>query len=122
MRVETVKVILVMTLIGALSACGAMNRGASDIRTIDHSVPHVSTVPAIKGEAAQLFVREKFLASDSTAARPVVLMVHGGVSPSTLAFDVEHESYSWMNYLARAGFDVFAIEELFAKETLNLFS
>ena len=110
MRVETVKVILVMTLIGALSACGAMNRGASDIRTIDHSVPHVSTVPAIKGEAAQLFVREKFLASDSTAARPVVLMVHGGVSPSTLAFDVEHESYSWMNYLARAGFDVFAMD------------
>ena len=37
-------------------------------------------------------------------------MVHGGVSPSTLAFDVEHESYSWMNYLARAGFDVFAMD------------
>ncbi|MGZ8485980.1 MAG: hypothetical protein ACXW6R_18955, partial [Candidatus Binatia bacterium] len=102
--------ILMMSLIGMLPACMAMNRGAGDIRTIDHAVAHVSTVPASKGEAVHLFVREKVLASESATTRPVVLMVHGGVSPATLAFDVEHESYSWMNYLARAGFDVFAMD------------
>lgn len=80
------------------------------LRAIDHRVPHVSTVPANKGEPVQIFVRGKVLAGESSAPRPVVLMVHGGVSPSTLAFDVEHGSYSWMGYLARAGFDVFAMD------------
>ena len=107
---STLNMILTISSISLLSACGAMNRGASDIRAIDHMVPHVSTVPAIKGELARIFVREKVLASNSAAPQPVVLMVHGGVSPSTLAFDVEHESYSWMTYLARAGFDVFAMD------------
>ena len=107
---KTFKMTAAITMFAMLSACGAMNRGASAIRAIDHLVPHVSTVPANKGEAAQIYVREKSLASPSTAPRPVVLMVHGGVSPSTLAFDVEHESYSWMDYLARAGFDVFAMD------------
>ena len=90
--VETVKAILALSLIGMMSACAAMNRGAGDIRTIDHAVAHVSIVPAIKGEAVQLFVREKVLTSESATPRPVVLMVHGGVSPATLAFDVEHET------------------------------
>jgi hypothetical protein len=78
--VETVKRILAIFLIGMLSACAALNRGAGDIRTIDHAVAHVSTVPAIKSEAVQLFLREKILASASATPRPVVLMVHGGVS------------------------------------------
>lgn len=107
------KILIALVTVGLavmVSACASFNRGAGEIHTIDHLVPHVSTVPAIKGEAVQLFVREKVLAGDSAVARPVVLMVHGGVSPATLAFDVEHESYSWMNYLARAGFDVFAMD------------
>jgi pimeloyl-ACP methyl ester carboxylesterase len=90
--------------------CGAANMNSDTIRTTDHRVEHISTVPANKGEAVQIFVREKVLASESVATRPVVLMVHGGVSPSTLAFDVDHEGYSWMSYLARAGFDVFAMD------------
>jgi pimeloyl-ACP methyl ester carboxylesterase len=92
-----------------MSACSTANTNGG-LLTIDHFVPHVSTVPANKGEAVQIFVREKVVASDSAKPRPVVLMVHGGVSPSTLAFDVEHDSYSWMAYLAGAGFDVFAMD------------
>ena len=94
----------------AMSGCGALNMGSDGIRTIDHKVPHVSTVPANKGEQVQIFVREKVMTGDEQKTRPVVLMVHGGVSPSTLAFDVEHETYSWMAYLAHAGFDVFAMD------------
>ena len=92
-----------------MTACNAVNTNGG-LRTIDHRVPHTSTVPANKGEQVQIFVREKVISSDSGKPRPVVLMVHGGVSPSTLAFDVEHETYSWMAYLARAGFDVFAMD------------
>ena len=94
----------------AMSGCGALNMGSDGNPTIDHKVPHVSTVPANKGEQVQIFVREKVMTGDEQKTRPVVLMVHGGVSPSTLAFDVEHETYSWMAYLARAGFDVFAMD------------
>jgi pimeloyl-ACP methyl ester carboxylesterase len=96
-------------MVPLMTACNAVNPNTG-LRTIDHMVPHVSTVPANKGETVQIFVREKVLASDVATPRPVVLMVHGGVSPSTLAFDVEYETYSWMAYLARAGFDVFAMD------------
>ena len=109
----TAKIFLLTVVCGlgfTLSACSTMNTSSEGLRTIDHMVPHVSTVPANKGERVQIFVREKVLAHDAQTPRPVVLMVHGGVSPSTLAFDVEHENYSWMAFLARAGFDVFAMD------------
>jgi pimeloyl-ACP methyl ester carboxylesterase len=93
-----------------ISACQLAGRSGDGIRTIDHRVAHVSTVPAIRGEPVRIFVREKVAATPSVTPRPVVLMVHGGVSPSTLAFDVNYSSYSWMSYLARAGFDVFAMD------------
>ena len=87
-----------------------MNTANDGLRTVDHLVPHVSTVPANKGAQVQIFVREKVLAAEASTPRPVVLMVHGGISPSTMAFDVEHGTYSWMAHLARAGFDVFAMD------------
>lgn len=92
-----------------MSACSTTNTSGG-LLAVDHFVSHVSTVPANKDEQVQIFVREKVVATDSAKPRPVVLMVHGAVSPSTLAFDVEHETYSWMAYLARAGFDVFAMD------------
>src|ERR671915_2471443 len=93
-----------------ISACQIAGRSGGGLRTIDHRVPHVSTVPANKGDAVRIFVREKVAAGPSAAPRPVVLMVHGEVSPSTLVFDVNYSDYSWMTYLARAGFDVFAMD------------
>jgi pimeloyl-ACP methyl ester carboxylesterase len=39
----------------------------------------------------------------------VVLFVHGAGTPAEVAFDVPYEGYSWMAYLAQAGFDVFAM-------------
>lgn len=89
---------------------------SSNILTIDRLVDHVSTVPAIAGEHIDLFVRERVAEKtfDATTgkARPgnVVLFVHGGYSPSTLAFDVPYKDYSWMGFLARAGYDVFAMD------------
>lgn len=84
--------------------------------TIDRLIDHTSTVPAIAGQKINLFVREKIAAnlleqgSGKTFERKVVLMVHGGFSPATLAFDVQYRDYSWMERLAREGFDVFAMD------------
>jgi pimeloyl-ACP methyl ester carboxylesterase len=103
----------VMALVAAAALCGCQffsRAQAPRLRAIDHRVAHVSTVPANRGAAVEIFVREKIASASAAAPRPVVLMVHGGISPSILAFDVEYSSYSWMSYLARAGFDVFAMD------------
>ncbi len=44
------------------------------------------------------------------AADHVVLFVHGAGTPAEVAFDPSAPGYSWMAYLANAGFDVFAMD------------
>ncbi|HWL95323.1 MAG TPA: alpha/beta fold hydrolase, partial [Phycisphaerae bacterium] len=95
---------------------GAAVAQTSSIITIDRLIDHTSTVPAIAGQKIDLFLREKVAAdlvekgSGKTFERKVVLMVHGGFSPATLAFDVPYRDYSWMEQLAKDGFDVFAMD------------
>ncbi len=40
----------------------------------------------------------------------VVLFVHGAGTPAEVSFDVPYKDYSWMAYLANAGFDVFSMD------------
>src|SRR5205814_6250657 len=82
--------------------------------TIDHYVRVKSTVPAIAGQDVPIYVRERVqagsaLRSVSNGDR-VVLFVHGAGTPAEVAFDVAERDYSWMAYLANAGFDVFAMD------------
>ena len=39
-----------------------------------------------------------------------MLFVHGAGTPAEVAFDVPYKDYSWMAYLAQAGFDVFSMD------------
>lgn len=71
----------------------------------DVYVPHVSTLPANAGAEAMLFVRER---GDSCG--PPVLMLGGATQPAVPTFDLPYDDYSWMTYLANAGFDVFAMD------------
>jgi len=84
------------------------------ILTIDHFVRVQSTVPAIAGQPAQLYVRERVhagtLARGARAADRVVLFVHGAGTPAEVSFDVPYQDYSWMAYLAQAGFDTFSVD------------
>lgn len=98
--------------VGSLAALGAAP--ATGLITVDHYVRMKSTVPAIAGQVAQLYVRERanpavLLRSASLADR-VVLFVHGAGTPAEVAFDVPHAGYSWMAYLAEDGFDVFSMD------------
>ena len=99
------------------SGAGTSPLGADDssrVLTLDHYVDVTSTVPAIAGQRAQLYVRERVAAG--TALRGgslrdrVVLFVHGAGTPAEVAFDVPYEGYSWMAYLAENGFDVFTVD------------
>ena len=81
---------------------------------IDHYVRVQSTVPAMAGQPALLYVRERVMAGaalrGSVSPDRVVLFVHGAGTPAEVAFDVPYQDYSWMAYLARAGYDVFSVD------------
>jgi pimeloyl-ACP methyl ester carboxylesterase len=86
---------------------------ADRLLRIDHYVPVTSIAPSMPGQVAQLYVREVVRAG--TALRKpdpqgVLLFVHGAGTPAEIAFDPSLRSYSWMAYLARAGFDVFSVD------------
>ncbi len=95
---------------------GATVRGDDGDRllSLDHYVAVRSTVPAIAGQLTQLYVREKVAAGaalrGANLADRVVLFVHGAGTPAEVSFDVPFADYSWMAFLARAGFDVFAVD------------
>ena len=82
--------------------------------TIDHYVRVKSTVPAIAGQDAPIYVRERVQAGSALRSASnndrVALFVHGAGTPAEVAFDVPERDYSWMAYLANAGFDVFAMD------------
>ena len=73
---------------------------------IDHFVPHNSTEPANRDSRITLFVREHRGAPEG----PVVLFIHGRSAAAVPSFDLEYRDYSWMAYLADAGFDAFAVD------------
>jgi pimeloyl-ACP methyl ester carboxylesterase len=87
---------------------------AGDLLTVDHYVRVKSAVPSISGQTAQIYVREIVQAGpllrEGAAAGHVVLFIHGAGTPAEVSFDVPYQDYSWMGYLARNGFDVFAMD------------
>ena len=97
-----------------LGACASTPPEGDRLVTTDHLVPHVSTVPANQGENVGLFVRQKVAASVLEAKRSmrgrVVLFVHGATVPAVPDYDLEYKTYNWMAYLARAGFNVYAMD------------
>ena len=81
--------------------------------TAEHKVRVTSAVPAIAGQTVEIYVRERLrddAVAKGIAADRVVLFVHGAGTPAEVAFDVPHGDYSWMAYLADAGFDTFAMD------------
>ena len=100
-----------------LDRAGAQPSAGDDsqtILTVDHYVANESVVPAMAGQTVQLYVRERVQPATVLRGMPrddrVVLFVHGAGTPAEVAFDVPHSDYSWMAYLAAAGFDVFAMD------------
>jgi pimeloyl-ACP methyl ester carboxylesterase len=87
---------------------------AGSVLRVDHYVRVRSTVPAIAGQTAVVYVREvvrpDVVLRGAVAPDRVALFVHGAGTPGEVAFDVPYQDYSWMEYLARAGFDVFAMD------------
>jgi pimeloyl-ACP methyl ester carboxylesterase len=105
-----------LTLAPAPSARAQPSAGEASqaLLTIDHYVPNESAVPAIAGQFTAIYVRERTKAATVARGAPradrVVLFVHGAGTPAEVAFDVPYQDYSWMAFLANAGFDVFSMD------------
>jgi pimeloyl-ACP methyl ester carboxylesterase len=103
--------ILAAVCAAAIGLSAQTMSAARKILSVDHTVTVTSIVPAINGQAAQIYVRERVMdGMGKPAADRVVLFVHGAGTPAEVAFDVPTGDYSWMAYLAKAGFDVFSMD------------
>ena len=59
----------------------------------------------------QLHVRNKRLEGrDSFSAERIVLFVHGATYPSETGFDINLPGGSWVEYVARSGYDVYFVD------------
>lgn len=99
----------------ALPASAAGTKGR--FVTVDRFVPHVSTVDANEGQRVALFLHEKLdvslanaIAEGRQPSGRVVLFVHGNSIPTVPDYDLPYKDYSWMAYLADAGFDTFSLD------------
>lgn len=81
------------------------------VQTIDHAVPHISTLAANAGELVNLFVRERVRGDVNGRPREAVLMIHGRSVPVLAVSELRHDEHDWAGFLARAGgLDVFMLD------------
>jgi len=113
--------LLAVSIVLCSTACASLGTGVAgssasagdsgQLLSIDHFVRVKSTAPAMNGQFAQVYVRERVVARTlQRGSSGVVLFVHGAGTPAEVAFDVPSSGYSWMAYLADAGFDVFSMD------------
>jgi pimeloyl-ACP methyl ester carboxylesterase len=108
---------LIASVLAALGGCASATTTSSNspdsdkLVTIEHYVRVRSAVPSMTGQSALLYVRERSEARNILRGTvPIVLFVHGAGTPAEVAFDVPASDYSWMSFLAHAGFDVFSVD------------
>jgi pimeloyl-ACP methyl ester carboxylesterase len=94
-------------MIAALSLL-PLPAAAQTIASRDHHITVTSTAPSQAGKAVQLYLRERVRGAPDPDK--LVLFVHGAGTPAEVSFDVPYADYSWMAYLAAAGYDVFAVD------------
>src|SRR4026207_2276801 len=87
-----------------LSGCAVMPESQSDPLVTEEAM--VLSEPGIS-----VYVRNKRAAGMSAfSPEKTVLYVHGATYPSETAFDLRLNGFSWMDYIARAGYDVWLVD------------
>jgi pimeloyl-ACP methyl ester carboxylesterase len=99
-------------LICVLVSVGLWADDGQKLLRVDHYVRVKSIAPSMMGQTSQIYVREVVQAGTALrgGGRGVVLFIHGAGTPAEVAFDLPYADYSWMAFLARAGYDVFSMD------------
>ncbi len=98
-----------------LGAAALLADDGQRLLRVDHYVRVRSIAPSMNGQISQVYVREvvqagSALRASAAGSKGIVLFIHGAGTPAEVAFDVPYADYSWMAFLARAGFDVFSMD------------
>jgi pimeloyl-ACP methyl ester carboxylesterase len=76
-----------------------------------HNVVEEFRVPASDDPSIRLYVRNKHPERmTSVKGDKVLLYVHGATYPSSTSFDLQLNGMSWMDYIARHGYDVYLVD------------
>ena len=93
--------------VAALAAPGPCERSGAAARTLvteSHTI--ASDTPGI-----ELYVRNKRPAGvESFPPERILLFVHGATYPAETGFDLSLDGFSWMDYVACHGFDVYLVD------------
>jgi pimeloyl-ACP methyl ester carboxylesterase len=113
-RLRTVASGLVLAALVAVGApvfaAAAPKADAEPLETTDHYVVHTSEVPVIKGQVDHIYVQQTDLAGNQRGTRGAVVFVHGATYPAETAFNLRYQDYSYTDFLARQGFDVYTMD------------
>jgi pimeloyl-ACP methyl ester carboxylesterase len=94
----------------ALLACTLMAGCATSPQGSGQLVSETFMIPALD-PAIQLHVRNKHPAGqDRFAPERILLFVHGATYPSATGFDIDLPGGSWMDYVARRGYDTYFVD------------
>ena len=98
-----------------LGAAALLADDGQRLLRVDHYVRVRSIAPSMNGQISQVYVREVVqagaaLRASAATGKGIVLFIHGAGTPAEVAFDVPYADYSWMAFLARAGYDVFSMD------------
>jgi pimeloyl-ACP methyl ester carboxylesterase len=91
-------------------ALAALLGGCAHQSTSTDVVMEEFMVPAV-APGIQLYVRNKHPQGISSfSGDKILLYVHGATYPSETAFDLQLNGMSWMDYIARQGYDVYLVD------------
>lgn len=98
-------------LVSLLASCAA---GDAERRATGSAMPPKIAVEDLwvpsSAPGIQLFVRNKHLEGAPLSADKVLLFVHGATYPSETTFDLPLGGMSWMDFIARHGWDVYLVD------------
>ncbi|MGP4014837.1 alpha/beta hydrolase [Saccharopolyspora sp. 5N708] len=104
-------VLAAFALVGTPVSAGAAPKAhAEPLETTDHYVVHTSEIPVIKGQVDHIYVQQTRFAKDQRATRGSIVLVHGATYPTETAFNLRYQDYSYTDFLAQQGFDVYTMD------------
>ena len=93
-----------------LSLLLAFLGGCANVQTAPKIIAEEFMVPSVD-PGIQLYVRNKRpQGMEKFTGDKILLYVHGATYPSETAFDLQLNGLSWMDYIARHGYDVYLVD------------